>query len=111
SAAQVDQMSGGRLEVGLGTGWFAAEHAAYGIRFSPERERFERLEEQLAILSGLWSTPVGKTFSFAGQHYRLEDSPALPKPTQEPGPPLIVGGVGMKRTPRLAARHAAEANI
>jgi F420-dependent oxidoreductase-like protein len=106
--AQVDQMSGGRIELGLGTGWDAAEHAAYGIPF-PEK-RFERLEEQLQIIKGLWGTPVGETYSFKGEHYQLSDSPALPKPVQQPHPPIIVGGRGPKRTPRLAAKYAAEYN-
>jgi F420-dependent oxidoreductase-like protein len=106
--AQVDQMSGGRVELGLGTGWFAAEHEAYGIPY-PER-RFGLLEEQLEIVTGLWSTPVGKTFTFSGRHYRLVDSPALPKPTQS-RPPIIIGGGGKSRTPRLAARYADEFNL
>jgi F420-dependent oxidoreductase-like protein len=105
--AQVDAMSGGRAELGLGTGWFAAEHAAYGIPF-PKR-RFGLLEEELAIVTGLWSTPLGETFSFEGEHYRLADSPALPKPVQRPLP-LIVGGLGPTRTPALAARYATEYN-
>ena len=66
--AQVDQMSGGRAELGLGTGWFDAEHAAYGIPFPPLAERFRRLEEQLEIITGLWGTPVGDTFSFRGTY-------------------------------------------
>ncbi len=111
SVAQVDQMSGGRVEIGLGTGWFEAEHAAYGIPFPPLGERFDRLEEQLAILTGLWGTEVGETFSFDGRYYRLTDSPALPKPAQRPRPPVIVGGAGPRRTPRLAARFADEVNV
>ena len=110
AVAGVDQMSGGRVELGLGSGWFAEEHAAYGIDFPPVGERFDRLEEQLAIVTGLWATPIGKTFDFAGTHYRLEGSPALPKPVQRPGPPIIVGGAGKRRTPALAARFAAEYN-
>ncbi|MFL6112028.1 MAG: LLM class F420-dependent oxidoreductase [Catenulispora sp.] len=106
--AQVDQMSGGRVELGIGTGWDAAEHAAYGIPF-PEK-RFERLEEQLQIIKGLWTTPVGDAYSFKGEHYQLTDSPALPKPVQQPHPPIIVGGRGPKRTPRLAAKYAGEYN-
>jgi F420-dependent oxidoreductase-like protein len=109
SVAQVDQMSGGRVELGLGAGWYEAEHKAYGIAFPPLGERFERLEEQLAIITGLWSTPTGDTFDFAGKHYRVSDSPALPKPTQRPLP-VIIGGGGPKRTPRLAATYAAEFN-
>ncbi len=111
SVAQVDQMSGGRVEFGLGTGWFEAEHTAYGIPFPPLGERFDRLEEQLAIITGLWGTEEGKTFSFDGTHYRLTDSPALPKPAQRPRPPVIVGGAGPRRTPRLAARFADEFNV
>jgi F420-dependent oxidoreductase-like protein len=105
--AQVDAMSGGRIELGLGTGWMAGEHAAYGIPF-PQR-RFGMLEEQLEIITGLWRTPVGGRFSYAGEHYTLIDCPALPKPVQVPLP-LIVGGHGPRRTPALAARHAAEYN-
>lgn len=106
-AAQVDQMSGGRLELGLGTGWFEAEHVALGIPFP--QKRFGLLEEQLAILTGYWATPVGETFSFAGEHYQLVDAPALPKPTQ-PTIPIIVGGSGPAKTPALAARFAHEYN-
>jgi F420-dependent oxidoreductase-like protein len=109
--AQVDQMSGGRVELGLGTGWFEAEHAAYGIPFPPLGERFDRLEEQLEIITGLWGTPEGQTFSFGGAHYRLSDSPGLPKPAQRPRPPVVVGGGGPRRTPRLAARFADEFNV
>jgi len=109
--AQVDAMSGGRVELGLGTGWYDAEHTAYGVPFPPLGERFERLEEQFAILTGLWGTPVDETFSFDGRHYHLRDCPALPKPVQHPRPPLIVGGGGWKRTPRLAATYADEFNL
>lgn len=106
--AQVDEMSGGRIELGLGTGWFEAEHTALGIPF-PDK-RFGHLEEQLEIISGLWSTAVGETFTFDGRHYRLQDAPGLPKPVQSPLP-IIVGGTGPTRTPALAARFAAEFNI
>jgi F420-dependent oxidoreductase-like protein len=111
SVAQVDQMSGGRVELGLGAGWYEAEHRAYAIPFPDVGERFERLEEQLAIVSGLWSTPPGQTFTFRGRHYESVDAPALPKPFQQPGPPIIVGGHGATRTPRLAATYAAEYNL
>jgi alkanesulfonate monooxygenase SsuD/methylene tetrahydromethanopterin reductase-like flavin-dependent oxidoreductase (luciferase family) len=104
-------MSGGRVELGLGAGWFEAEHAAYGIAFPPLGERFARLEEQLAIITGLWETAEGAAFSYAGTHYQLTDSPALPKPAQRPRPPVIVGGTGARRTPRLAARFADEYNV
>jgi len=109
--AQVDQMSGGRVEVGIGTGWYDAEHAAYGIPFPPLGERFEVLEEQLEILTGLWRTPEGETFDFAGRHHQLRDSPALPKPAQAGGPPIIIGGGGPRKTPALAARFASEFNL
>ena len=111
TVAQVDQMSGGRVEFGLGTGWFEAEHTAYGIPFPPLGERFDRLEEQLAIITGLWGTDVGQTFSFEGTHYQLTDSPGLPKPAQRPRPPVLLGGAGARRTPRLAARFADEFNV
>jgi F420-dependent oxidoreductase-like protein len=111
AAAQVDAMSEGRLELGLGTGWFEAEHNAYGIPFPPLRERFGRLEEQLTILTGMWSTPVNELFSFDGEHYELANCPALPKPVQRPHPPIIVGGLGTRRTPALAARFADEFNV
>ena len=106
-AAQVDQMSGGRVEFGLGAGWFVDEHAAYGIPF-PDK-RFGLLEEQLEVITGLWGTPEGETYTFAGKHYTLTDSPALPKPAQSQIP-VIVGGGGPKRTPALAARFAHEFN-
>ena len=111
TVAQVDQMSGGRVELGLGAAWFDAEHAAYGIPFPPLGERFEMLEEQLAIITGLWGTPDGETFSFDGAHYRVSDSPGLPKPAQRPRPPVLLGGAGARRTPRLAARFADEFNV
>jgi F420-dependent oxidoreductase-like protein len=110
SVAQVDQMSAGRVELGLGSGWYEDEHTAYGIPFPSVRERFDRLEEQLAIVTGLWTTPEGERFSFDGTHYRVSNSPALPKPAQSPRPPVIVGGAGATRTPRLAARYADEYN-
>ncbi|WP_066939342.1 LLM class F420-dependent oxidoreductase [Microtetraspora fusca] len=109
SVAQVDQMSGGRVELGLGTGWFEAEHTAYGIPFPPVSERFDRFEEQLEIITGLWGAT--KPYSFEGAHYRLEESPGLPKPVQRPRPPIIIGGGGPRRTPRLAARFADEFNL
>ncbi|MEV0411864.1 LLM class F420-dependent oxidoreductase [Streptomyces sp. NPDC050448] len=106
--AQVDQMSGGRVELGLGAGWFEGEHKAYGIPFPAER--MARLEEQLAIVTGLWATAPGATFDFAGTHYQVENSPALPKPAQAKVP-VLIGGHGAKRTPRLAARYADEFNM
>jgi F420-dependent oxidoreductase-like protein len=110
AVAEIDAMSAGRVELGLGTGWFDDEHRSYGIPFPPLRERFDRLEEQLEIVTGLWTTPAGERFSFAGRHYKVDDSPALPKPVQQPHPPVITGGYGRTRTPALAARFAAEFN-
>jgi F420-dependent oxidoreductase-like protein len=109
SVAQVDQMSGGRVELGLGTGWHDGEHTMYGIPFQPMKTRFELLEEQLKIVTGLWA--ADGPFSFGGTHYELVDSPALPKPVQRPGPPIIMGGYGATKTPRLAATYADEYNV
>jgi F420-dependent oxidoreductase-like protein len=111
AVAQADEMSGGRIELGLGAGWFEAEHAAYGIPFPPVGERFGRLAEQLEVITGLWGVPAGQTYSFDGDYYQIRDSPGLPKPVQRPRPPIIVGGHGPKRTPRLAARYADEFNV
>jgi F420-dependent oxidoreductase-like protein len=111
AVAQVDAMSGGRIELGLGTGWYEAEHRAYGIPFPPLKQRFERLTEQLEIITGLWTTPPGSTFTYRGAWYDLLDSPGLPKPAQSPRPPIIVGGKGLRRTPMLAARFADELNV
>lgn len=111
SVAQVDAMSGGRVELGLGTGWYEGEHTAYGIPFPPLGERFERLEEQLAMITGLWTTPPGERFGLQGRQYVFEDSPALPKPVQHPHPPIVLGGGGPRRTPRLAAGYADEFNV
>jgi len=111
SVAQVDEMSRGRVELGIGAGWFEAEHQAYAIPFPALGERFDRLTEQLSIITGLWTTPVGETFNYAGTHYSVTDSPALPKPAQAPHPPIIIGGAGAKRTPALAAAFAAEFNV
>lgn len=111
TVAQVDEMSTGRIELGIGAGWLEDEHRAYGIPFPTLGERFDRLAEQLGILTGLWSTPVGETFDYRGSYYTLADSPALPKPLQRPHPPIIVGGMGAKRTPALAAQFASEFNL
>jgi F420-dependent oxidoreductase-like protein len=108
AVAQVDAMSGGRVELGIGAGWFEAEHRAYGIPFPTVGERFDRLDEQLAIITGLWADGQ---FSYQGRYYDIVDSPGLPKPVQRPGPPVIVGGRGPRRTPALAARYADEYNV
>jgi F420-dependent oxidoreductase-like protein len=110
SVAQIDEMSGGRVELGLGSGWFAQEHAAYGIPFPPLSDRYDMIAEQLAIIDGLWRTPLGSTFSFSGEHYRLDEAPALPKPVQFPRPPIVLGGAGKTRSAALAARYADEYN-
>jgi alkanesulfonate monooxygenase len=109
--AQVDQMSNGRLDVGLGAGWYIREHEAYGIPYPDDAERFDQFVEQVEIIDGLLTTPPGETYSFAGKHYRLTDSPALPKPAQSPRPPFILGGAAKKRGAALAARFADEFNI
>ena len=110
--ATVDEMSGGRVELGIGTGWYEAEHTAYGIPFGDSLgERFVKLVEQLEIIDGMWRTPEGQTFDYEGNHYSIKDSPALPKPVQQPRPPILIGGFGPKRTPRLAARFADEYNV
>ncbi|OZM84292.1 LLM class F420-dependent oxidoreductase [Pseudonocardia sp. MH-G8] len=110
--ASLDDMSGGRVELGLGTGWYEREHAAFGVPFPPRRERFDRLEEQLAVITGLWRAGFGDEagFSFPGQHYRVEANRTPPRPTQDPHPPIIIGGSGPRRTPAIAARHADEFN-
>jgi F420-dependent oxidoreductase-like protein len=111
SVAQVDDMSGGRVELGLGAGWFDGEHAACAIPFPPLGERMDRLEEQFTILRDMWATPVGERYNFQGRYYSIVDSPGLPKPAQRPHPPFIVGGAGASRTPALAATFADEFNL
>lgn len=111
TVAMVDQMSGGRIDFGLGTGWYVQEHTAFGLEFPSLRERFERLEEQLAIITGLWETPAGTPFTFTGKHYRLDNHGVLPRTAQTPRPPIIIGGSGARRTPALAARYADEINL
>jgi F420-dependent oxidoreductase-like protein len=110
--AGVDDMSGGRVELGIGTGWYQREHEAFGIPFPSTGERFDRLAEQLEIITGLWGTEPGsgEGFSFAGKHYRVEANGITPRPVQRPHPPIIVGGTGPKRTPAIAARFADEFN-
>ena len=111
AVAQIDDMSGGRVELGIGSGWFENEHRAHGLAFPPIGVRHRMLEEQLAIITGLWNTPLGGTFSFDGTHYQVDASPALPKPRQQPRVPIIIGGKGPKRTPRLVATYADEFNV
>lgn len=109
SVAQVDEMSGGRVELGIGAGWYEAEHESFGLPFPPRGERFDRLEEQIQIITGLWTAE--DSFDFSGRYYQLRNNPALPRPVQRPHPPLIIGGFGPRRTPRLAARFASEYNM
>jgi F420-dependent oxidoreductase-like protein len=113
--AQADHMSGGRVELGLGAGWNDVEHRANGIPFPPTGERFEMLEDQLAIVTGMWRTDTGSTFSYTGKRQSVDGSPGLPKPVQRDdrsgGVPIVMGGWGAKRTPRLAAAYAAEYNL
>jgi F420-dependent oxidoreductase-like protein len=111
AVAQADHMTGGRVELGLGAGWFGDEHTAYGIPFPTLGNRFDALAEQLEIITGMWRTPLGEQFSFEGDNYSVVASPALPKPVQPGGPPIIMGGYGPRRTPALAARFATEFNM
>ena len=105
--ASADQISGGRIELGLGAGWHEREHAAYGFPFPPTPERVDVLEEQLQVVLGSWGEEV---FSFTGRHYRLDALDARPKPVQRPHPPLIIGGNARARSAALAARYADEYN-
>ena len=107
SAASVDHISGGRVELGMGAGWNEAEHRHYGFPFPPARERMDIFAEQLEIVHRQWKS---EPFSFEGEHYRLADSDPRPKPVQSPHPPLIVGGSGGPRSVALAARWADEYN-
>ncbi len=109
--AQVDEMSQGRIELGLGAGWYEDEHKAHGIDFPSVAKRFDLLTEGLEIITGLWSTAESDTFSYDGENYQIVDSPALPRPWQRPAPPIIIGGRGKRRTPNLAATHAREFNV
>ena len=111
AVAQIDDMSRGRIELGLGAGWFDTEHTAYGVPFPTLGQRFDMLTEQLEIITGMWRTPLDSEYSFEGDHYSIIGSPAIPKPVQAGGPPIIIGGFGAVRTPHLAARFASEFNL
>jgi F420-dependent oxidoreductase-like protein len=108
AVATVDAMSGGRAELGIGAAWYEREHRYFGIPFPPLGERFDRLTEQLEIITGLWRTPAGQRFSYHGKHYRLEECASIPRPASRP--PIIIGGAGPRRTPALAERFADEFN-
>ncbi len=110
TVAQVDQMSGGRVELGIGAGWYEEEHRAFGIPFPDTKERFDRLEEQLEIVTGLLGTEAGRPYAFDGRYYQLTESPVRFTTVQRPVP-VLVGGFGPRRTPRLAARYATEFNL
>jgi len=108
AVATVDAMSGGRAELGIGAAWYEREHRFFGIPFPPLGDRFDRLAEQLDIITGLWATTPGQRFSYHGKHYQLEECASIPRPARTP--PIIIGGAGPRRTPALAARFAGEFN-
>jgi F420-dependent oxidoreductase-like protein len=110
AVASVDQMSGGRICLGIGTGWYEREHQAFGIPFPPIGERFDRLEEELTIINGLWATPPGERFNFQGRFWQLDECANFPALVQQPRPEIIIGGTGPRRTPLAAARFADEFN-
>src|SRR5256712_4192471 len=110
SVVTADHASGGRVELGMGAGWFEGEHRAFGFPFPPTGERWAMLEEQVEIVHRMWDRDEDAV-SFQGQHYRLEDCHALPKPVQDPHPPLILGGHGGPRALRLASLWADEYNL
>jgi F420-dependent oxidoreductase-like protein len=111
AVATVDAMSGGRIDVGFGAGWFETEHVSYGIPFQSPAVRVARLAEYIEVVDGLWQTPANETFTFEGRYFRLQASPALPKPYQRPRPPMIVGGRGGPRSAAIAATFADEYNV
>lgn len=107
-AATVDVVSAGRLDLGIGAGWFASEHEAYGIDLPPLRERFDRFDEALEVIHLLLTQDVS---DYDGEYYRLREARCEPKPVQQPRPPLVIGGGGEKRTLRSAARWADHWNM
>ncbi|MBO0775015.1 MAG: TIGR03560 family F420-dependent LLM class oxidoreductase [Actinobacteria bacterium] len=108
--ATVHAMSGGRAELGIGAAWYEREHQSFGIPFPPIGDRFGRLEEQLAIVTGLWGTPRGESFSFHGRHYHITNCVNFPSLAGLGRPRIILGVTGPKRGPALAARFADEFN-
>jgi F420-dependent oxidoreductase-like protein len=110
AVASVDQMSGGRICLGIGTGWYEREHQAFGIPFPSLGERFDRLEEEMQIITGLWTTPRGERFSFQGRFWQLDACANFPRLVQRPRPEIVIGGTGPRRTPLAAARYADEFN-
>jgi F420-dependent oxidoreductase-like protein len=110
AVATVHAMSGGRVELGIGAGWYEREHRSFGMPFPAVGERFDRLEEQLSVITGLWSTPPGERFSYDGKHYQIHECVNFPAVPAGARPRIIIGGVGPRRTPGLAARFADEFN-
>ena len=110
SVSQIDQMSGGRVELGLGAGWYEDEHKAQGLPFPDVGKRFDLLEESLEVLNAIWNLEEGELFNYDGKTIQFRNSMGLPKPKQEFGPPVIMGGIGKRRTPALVAKYASEYN-
>jgi F420-dependent oxidoreductase-like protein len=106
-AAAVDQLSGGRLELGLGAGWYEREHTAFGIPFPPLKERMDRLAEGVEVIRRLWGDDPA---TYQGTYYQLQQATCRPKPRQPKGPPLVIGGAGERRTLAIVARYADEWN-
>jgi alkanesulfonate monooxygenase SsuD/methylene tetrahydromethanopterin reductase-like flavin-dependent oxidoreductase (luciferase family) len=110
AVAQVNRFSRGRVDLGVGTNWHEGEHLAFGIPYPAQTRRFDRLEEYLAVIAALWDTPEGETFTFEGQFFTVRDGRAIPRPPGLPRTRVIIGGSGLRRTPRIAGRFADECN-
>jgi F420-dependent oxidoreductase-like protein len=108
TVSTLDVLSGGRAMLGIGAAWFEREHRGLGVPFPPLRERFERLEDALRIAKQMWS---GKVAPFEGVHHRMAETLCVPQPLQRPHPPILIGGMGEKRTLRLVARYADACNL
>ncbi len=104
----LDVLSGGRAFLGIGAAWYEREHRALGVPFPPLAERFERLEEAIAICEQMWSDNDGP---YVGKHYQLAETICVPPPLQSPRPPILIGGGGEKKTLRLVARYAGACNL
>jgi F420-dependent oxidoreductase-like protein len=111
TAAQVDQMSGGRVEIGLGAGWYAAEHEAFAVPFPELGSRYDILEDQLALLHGAWTAGSGATFTHSAPAVTVSIAADTVRPRQQPHPPIVLGGQGKSRSARLAVTYAAEYNV
>jgi alkanesulfonate monooxygenase len=110
AVAQVHRIGGGRIELGLGTNWHEGEHLAFGIPFPERVQRFDRLGEYLEVITGLWDTPPGATFDLDGTYFTVRGGRGIPRPPGLSRPRIIVGGSGLRRTPRLVGRFADECN-